>query len=193
MRLKLFTIETKEKEEKWQVIEMKESKTLEYKERITNTFLKTVSAFANYDGGTIVFGISDDGTTVGFEHLDQTRLEIENKINDSIVPQPAYSISVNNREKTISLHVESGVYGPYLYRSKAYKRNDTATVEVDEIELTRLILKGKHMSYEELPSEQQDLTFSILEKELIEQRDLQKFDLDILKTFIHKKQVNIIG
>lgn len=40
---------------------MKETKTLEYKENITNTFLKTVSAYANYEGGQIIFGIDDDG------------------------------------------------------------------------------------------------------------------------------------
>lgn len=32
---------------------MRESKTIECKETIANTFLKTVSAFSNYDGGTI--------------------------------------------------------------------------------------------------------------------------------------------
>ena len=35
------------------VIYMRETRTLEFKETITNTFLKTVSAFSNYDGGTI--------------------------------------------------------------------------------------------------------------------------------------------
>ena len=35
---------------------MKENRPLEFKEVITNTFLKTVSAFANYDGGVIIFG-----------------------------------------------------------------------------------------------------------------------------------------
>ena len=43
------------------VIYMRETRTLEFKETITNTFLKTVSAFSNYDGGTIYFGIDDDG------------------------------------------------------------------------------------------------------------------------------------
>ena len=41
--------------------DMRETRILEFKETITNTFLKTVSAFSNYDGGTIVFGIDDDG------------------------------------------------------------------------------------------------------------------------------------
>ena len=40
---------------------MKEGKSLEWKEYVTNTFLKTVSAFANYDGGRILFGIDDNG------------------------------------------------------------------------------------------------------------------------------------
>ncbi len=32
---------------------MRETRIVEFKETITNTFLKTVSAFSNYDGGTI--------------------------------------------------------------------------------------------------------------------------------------------
>ena len=44
---------------------MKESKTLEFKESITKSFLKTVSAFSNYDGGEIIFGIDDDGNING--------------------------------------------------------------------------------------------------------------------------------
>ena len=161
---------------------MKESKSLEFKDNLANTFLKTVSAFANYGGGTIVFGVDDNGKVVGIEDLDQKCLDIENKINDSIKPKPDYTISTNNTEKTISLNVESGIHKPYLYRAKAYKRNDTATVEVDEVELTRLILEGKHMTYEELPSEQQELYFSMLEKGLAEQRNITKCDKDILKT-----------
>ena len=38
---------------------MHETKKLEFKETITNTFLKTVSAFSNYNGGVIYFGIDE--------------------------------------------------------------------------------------------------------------------------------------
>ncbi|WP_353934313.1 ATP-binding protein [uncultured Lactobacillus sp.] len=51
---------------------------------MTNTFLKTVSAFANYSDGEINFGVKDDGTVVGVKDPVQTCLNIENKINDSI-------------------------------------------------------------------------------------------------------------
>ena len=40
---------------------MKENSKLEFKSDITNTFLKTVSAFANYEGGQIIFGVTDEG------------------------------------------------------------------------------------------------------------------------------------
>ena len=38
---------------------MKESRQIEFKSDISNSFLKTVSAFANYDGGQIIFGVFD--------------------------------------------------------------------------------------------------------------------------------------
>ena len=52
---------------------MRETRNLEFKETITSTFLKTVSAFSNYDGGTILFGIDDDGNVIALVHLDVER------------------------------------------------------------------------------------------------------------------------
>ena len=46
-------------------ITMRETRILEFKETITNTFLKTVSAFSNYNGGMILFGVDDDGNVKG--------------------------------------------------------------------------------------------------------------------------------
>ena len=50
---------------------MKESKELELKSTITNTFLKTVSAFSNYNSGKIIFGIDDNGKIIGLENIEQ--------------------------------------------------------------------------------------------------------------------------
>ena len=161
---------------------MKESRQLEFKETISNTFLKTVSAFANYDGGSILFGVNDNGEAVGISDIEQKCLDIENSINDSIKPQPEYSMEVINVGKTISLNVRPGVNKPYLYKGKAYKRNDTSTIEVDQIELKRLILAGENMDYEELPSHDQNLEFSYLEQELISKTGIKKLSKDILKT-----------
>lgn len=161
---------------------MKESNTLELKEAVSKSFLKTVSAFSNYNGGEIIFGISDDGKIKGISDLENTCLDIENSINDNITPQPDYSIKINEHNNTVSLFVKAGNNKPYLWKGKAYKRNDTATIEVDSFEFTRLILEGKRMSYEELQSEQQELSFHYLETKLKEIIHIEVFNEDTLKT-----------
>lgn len=160
---------------------MHETRTLEFKETITNTFLKTVSAFSNYDGGTIIFGIDDDGNVKGLSDAKQSCLDIENKINDSISPQPDYTLEIQNNEQTIKLTVKSGLQKPYLYKSKAYKRNDTATIEVDTLELSRLVLEGKNIRFEELPCKEQELSFEILYRKLKESIQIEVFSQDTLK------------
>ncbi len=161
---------------------MKESKTIEFKEIITNSFLKTVSAYANYATGEIIFGISDDGSIKGIDNPEKSCLDIENKINDSIVPAPFYSLEIDEKQSIIRLIVQEGLHKPYLYKSKAYRRNDTATIEVDRLELSRLILEGEDVSFEELPAKKQELTFEILRKKIDIILNLQEFGQDTLKT-----------
>ena len=169
---------------------MRETRILEFKETITNTFLKTVSAFSNYDGGIILFGVDDDGNIKGLPDVKQACLDIENKINDSITPQPDYTLEVQNNDQTIKLTVKSGLQKPYLYKSKAYKRNDTATIEVDTLEFSRLVLDGKNIRFEELPCKDQELSFEILHRKLKEIVRIENFDKDTLKTLNLYDDVN---
>ena len=163
-------------------ITMRETRILEFKETITNTFLKTVSAFSNYNGGTILFGVDDNGNVKGLQDVKQACLDIENKINDSISPQPNYTLEIQNNDQTIKLTVKSGLQKPYLYKSKAYKRNDTATIEVDTLEFSRLVLDGKNISFEELPCKDQELSFDFLQHKLKENIQIESFNQDTLKT-----------
>ena len=169
---------------------MRETRILEFKETITNTFLKTVSAFSNYNGGTILFGVDDDGNVKGLSDVKQACLDIENKINDSISPQPNYILEIQNNDQTIKLTVKDGLQKPYLYKSKAYKRNDTATIEVDTLEFSRLVLEGKNISFEELPCKDQELSFEILQRKLKESIHIETFNLDTLKTLNLYDNVN---
>lgn len=168
---------------------MRETRILEFKEKITNTFLKTVSAFSNYDGGEILFGV-DDGNIKGLSNVKQACLDIENKINDNISPQPNYTLEIQNSNQTIKLNVKSGLQKPYLYKSKAYKRNDTSTIEVDTLEFSRLVLEGKNIRFEELPCKDQKLSFEILQSNLKEKIQIETFNKDTLKTLNLYDDVN---
>jgi len=160
----------------------RENKKLEFKENITNSYLKTVSAFSNYFDGDIIFGIDDNGNVKGLNNVKQLALNIENQINDSIKPKPDFLISIK-KDKTIILSVKKGNSCPYLYNDKAYKRNDTSTIEVDEIELKRLYTEGLNKSFDEIPLlNNKNLSFVILRNELTKSLCLEKFDNDVLKS-----------
>ena len=161
---------------------MRETRNLELKESITNTFLKTVSAFANYGSGEIIFGIADNGTVIGIENAKAACLDIENRINDSIDPIPVYTIHINDKTSVITLKVQEGIHKPYLYKAKAYRRNDSATIAVDRLELARLILEGQNTSYEELPASDQNPSFQVLEEKLKAVLHIDSFSKDTLKT-----------
>ena len=159
----------------------KESKNLEYKEKLTKNYLKTVSAFSNYCDGEIVFGVNDDFKVVGIDNPKEMCLNIENQINDSIKPKPDYTLKIND-DNTITLFVKKGLYTPYKYEGKAYKRNDTSTITVDEIEEKRLILQGLNLDYEELSCEKDNLSFNYFSEKLKKELKLESFNIDTLKS-----------
>lgn len=163
---------------------LEEKFDLEIKEKITNNFLKTVSAFSNYNDGKIVFGINNSGEAVGIEISDQERLRIENMINDSIDPAAKYSLVTReiDGKPVMEIKIYKGKDTPYYYKGKAYKRSDTSTVEVDRYELNRLILNGMNLGYAERESFKKDLGFSYLEKYLRKEIGIDRINLDILKT-----------
>lgn len=46
-----------------------------------------------------------------------------------------------------------------FYKNKAYIRNDTSTVEIDRLELTRLVLEGQNLNFEDLKSKKANYLF----------------------------------
>ena len=159
----------------------KENKELEYIESLSKTYLKMVSAFANYNDGEIVFAAKNNLKIIGIDNPLAMCLSIENQINDSIKPTPDYTLKVND-DKTISLFIKKGQYTPYRYNGKAYKRNGSSTIEVDEIEEKRLVILGMNIPFEILPSNEQNLEFNYLKTKLFKELDLESFSLDTLKS-----------
>ncbi len=161
---------------------LKESKNLDLKKEMTDTFLKTVSAFANFGTGTIIFGVDDDGTIVGIDDMKKTRLDIENKINQNINPIPDYTLEEDEKNNIVKLVVKEGKDKPYFYKSKTYMRRDTSTVEMDKYELKRFIMDVDNISLDSLKSSNQDLEFRVLEKALKEKMGIEIFSLDTMRT-----------
>lgn len=141
----------------------RESKTLEYKASVSKSYLKTVSAYANFQTGRILFGVTDDKARIGIQNPEQVVLQIENQINDNIHPHPDFSFEIAD-DQVITLTVKKGKDTPYCYQGKAYKRNDFSTVEVTPMEFKNLTLKSLNLTFSEIPSANQSLTFNTFSK-----------------------------
>jgi len=161
-----------------------ESKYIEYKRDYSKTLLKTVSAYANYHDGHIIIGIDDYGKVIGVKNSDEVRLSIENSINDSLKPRPYYEIEeeIYENKKIVILKVYKGDLTPYTVDKKAYKRMDTSSVQVDRPAYEELILLGRNLSFEILPSDSQNLIFKDFERKMEQALGIRSFTNDLLIT-----------
>ena len=162
-----------------------ETKYVEYKKEYTKSILKTVSAMANYHDGYIVMGIDDNLNVIGVEEPKSFKLNMENAINDNILPRPYYEISEEEKDGKIIiiLKIFAGENTPYLYNNKAYKRMDTSTVPTNKMEYENLILKGRNIGYDALIYEDKNIHFNYLNNKLRDRLGISVLNDDILKTF----------
>jgi Predicted transcriptional regulator containing an HTH domain and an uncharacterized domain shared with the mammalian protein Schlafen len=161
-----------------------EKKTVEYKLEYSKTILKTVCAFANFHDGIIVLGIRDDGTLIGVEKIDELKLNIENAINDAIIPKPYYEFEVHSLKalNLLVVKIYKGDHTPYTYLNKAFMRRDTSTVQVDATMYQNLILAGRNLGFEDLVSSEQDLTFNYFNFLMKKHLQITTMSEDLLKT-----------
>ncbi len=102
-----------------------EGKTLEFKEKMPTSLAiaKTVCAFSNGAGGSIIIGVRDrDKALIGIGELEipDTEEQVANIIYDSIEPVPSFATTIHNIEGKLLLKVEvyPGRLKPYHLKSK---------------------------------------------------------------------------
>lgn len=66
------------------------------------SWLKSVSAFANGEGGTLVFGITDDDLVVGLENAEQNAELISEAIKTKLDPIPTIQLEFQEVEGKIT-------------------------------------------------------------------------------------------
>ena len=135
-----------------------ESEKIEFKENAkTNTYIKTVVAFANGNGGKIVFGVKDNKEIVGVENEFEVMDGIINAISDSCYPMIVPDISLHTLEnKTVILvEIEGGKKKPYYLKSKGMQKGTyirsgatTRIIEEDYV-LKELVLEGENKYFDQ--------------------------------------------
>ena len=139
-----------------------EATTYDKKEKIERnkpkSWLKSVSAFANGEGGTLIFGISDNNEIIGLTNAEEDAEFISEAIKTKLDPIPTIDLKFKelNGKKLIFLYVNEGQETPYYYigdkQRLAYIRIGNESVVADRIQLKQLVMKGSGRTYDSLPS-----------------------------------------
>ena len=122
------------------------------------SWLKSISAFANGDGGALIFGIADNDDIVGLKDAKQDSEIISQAIRDKMDPIPDVALRFEDVDgkSLIVVDVKSGRQTPYYYVADgnrlAYIRVGNESIPAANNHLFQLMLKGSGRSYDSLPS-----------------------------------------
>ena len=168
--------------------EKAETSNIDYKvaleERKPKSWLKSVSAFANSKGGIILFGVDDSTHELeGLDNIQQVAEKITEIINAKILPLPRYEINsfTENGKDFLELKIGDGPSTPYYLvidgRKEAFIRSGNQSIPAPEHILNNLILKGKNLTFDALPTDYKinDLSFTLLAA-TIKEKTNKKFD-----------------
>lgn len=134
------------------------------------SWLKSVSAFANGEGGMLIFGISDDNQVVGLADAEGDAERISEEVKSKLDPVPAINLEYKeiDGKKLVQIQVYPGQETPYYYigdkQRIAFVRVGNESVTADRMQLKSLVLKGSGRTYDSLPSNYrfEDMAFSKL-------------------------------
>lgn len=123
------------------------------------SWLKSVSAFANTDGGSLFYGVNDEGEIVGLKNVQADSDFISEMIKARLDPVPEVQLIPIEHEgrSLLEVKVKAGVLTPYYYYQDgtrtAFVRVGNESVECNSQQLLSLVLKGTHMTWDSLPTQ----------------------------------------
>ena len=139
-------------------------------EKKPKSWLKSVSAFANTLGGSLFFGVDNDGNVKGLDDIQHVSETISIKIRDYMDPLPDVEmipLEVAGKH-VLQLKVKEGLYTPYYYvgdgQRVAFVRNGDESIPATGEQMVRLVLKGTNRTYDSLRTDKrvEDYSFAIL-------------------------------
>ena len=159
-------------------------------EKKPKSWLKSVSAFANGLGGSLFYGVDNDGQVKGLDDVQKVSEAISMKIRDYMDPLPNVELiphKINERD-VLQVKVNAGSYTPYYYVSDgqrvAFVRNGTDSLPATAEEMVRLVLKGANKTFDSLHTDSRldENAFTILANSF-ENRTSQSWDKKYLQSF----------
>lgn len=159
-------------------------------EKKPKSWLKSVSAFANGLGGSLFFGIDDEGAIKGLDNIKGVGETISSKIRDYMDPTPDVEMIPHKigTLDVLELKVPAGHYTPYYYvgdgQRIAFVRIGDESLPATAEQMVRLVLKGSNKTFDSLSTDYKadDYSFTILANEF-KKRTAQEWNKKYLLSF----------
>lgn len=153
----------------------------EFKTQYTSEVKKTIIAFANSEGGTIYFGVDDDGSAIGLENPDDVMTRVSHIAREAIKPDITLFTSLAIEEiegkAVVVVSIQKGPRPPYYLAGKGlrpegvYVRHGAVSLPATDAAIFAMIKDSDGNTYESMRSTTQELTFDEASKEF-EARDV---------------------
>ena len=165
-------------------------KKQQVEKRKPKSWLKSISSFANGQGGKLIFGVLEDNSVIGLEDFQKDSEDVSELIKVRIDPIPEFDLELIEMagKVIITITVYPGRNTPYYVvdggSKVAYTRVGNESVPVSSIQLTQLALRGQQKTYDELVTDVhvENAAFSKL-KSLYYQRTRKTFQESDLDSF----------
>lgn len=137
-------------------IEQWENLHTEFKERLIHAddLAASIVAFANTDGGEILFGVDDRGNIVGIDDFDQISRAIDNVAYNNCQPPVTViqeTIQTEDQKTVLVIHIPKGQQRPYrTTRGVYYIRTSSGRRQASREELLRLFQAVESIYYDEI-------------------------------------------
>ena len=134
-----------------ELLQAGEGETVEFKEAWSNDCLKTIAAFANTRGGTLLVGVTNKGKVIGWNGTDKKQQAVATRIGNKLPIQPSLAVEVAGGERVLVVRVDEahGMAAPY--ESRYYRRIGCTSQEVPPEQLGQFLLERTGQSWDALP------------------------------------------
>lgn len=133
-----------------QIIAAGENDTVEFKTSFNAKTIETLVAFANYEGGTVLVGVSDNkiitGVSISNESIQSWLNEIKSKTEPSIIPEfKKYEI---DGKSMVIIQIHEFPIKPVAFQGRYYKRFNCSNHLLSISEVSELFLQSMQVSWD---------------------------------------------
>ena len=131
------------------LLHQKSNSTILIPEYSKELIAQAAVSLLNTQNGDILVGVMKDRRVIGIADVEQKRQEIQNYLQERIVPNPPLTVTVCNYDKKgiLLISVWEGAQKPYSYKKNIYVKLSDSIIKASVSDLLNLIRERKNSEF----------------------------------------------